>query len=135
MLRGSRGASQLGTIAGFVVFLAFMLLAVQVLLGLFHRSIVTSAAHEAARVVASRDVDQRDAAAVATARARGERRARQLLGRSGDDLELDWSDSDTDTVVLHVWATSPRVLLPGLQTQLGFDHVDRTVRVRVETLR
>jgi hypothetical protein len=135
MLRGSRGASQLGTIAGFVVFLSFMLLAVQLLLGLFHRSIVTSAAHEAARVVASHDVDQHDPVAVATARARGERRIRQLLGRSGDELQLDWTASNADTVVLRVQAASPRVLLPGLQASLGLDRVERTVRVRAETLR
>jgi hypothetical protein len=135
MLRSSRGASQLGTIAGFVVFLAFLLLAVQTLLGLFHRSIVTSAAHEAARVVASHDVDQGDPVAVATARARGERRARQLLGRSSDDLQLDWSGSSAESVVLRVQAKTPRVLLTGLQARLGLDRVDRTVRVRVEAVR
>jgi hypothetical protein len=121
--------------AGFVVFLAFMLLAVQLLLGLFTRSIVTSAAYEAARLVASHDVDHADPVAVANARARGERRARQLLGRAGDDLRLDWSGTNADTVVLRVQAPTPRVFLPGLQARLGLDHVDRTVRVRVESLR
>jgi hypothetical protein len=38
-------------------------------------------------------------------------------------------------VALRVQAVNPRVVLPALGAQLGFDTVDRTVRVRREVLR
>jgi hypothetical protein len=48
---------------------------------------------------------------------------------------MDWTASDVDTVVLRVEADAERFLMPGMQAALGFDRVDRTVRIRVERLR
>ncbi len=112
-----------------------MLFAVQLLMALYTISVVTSAAHEAARVVAAGSVERRDPVAVAAARIRGERRLRQLLGRFGDRVRLDWSASDDESVVLRVQAETPHFAIPGLSGAGGLDRVDRTVRVRVERLR
>jgi hypothetical protein len=108
-----------------------MFFAVQLLMQLYTTSLLTSAAHEAADVAAGRGVDHADPVAVANARARGEDRARELLGAFGDRVEMDWSASNSDTVVLRVQAETPRFLLG----ELGARRVDRTVRARVETVR
>jgi hypothetical protein len=118
-----------------VAFLALVLFAVQLLMNLYTTSIVTSAAHEGARMAAGAGVDHDDPAAVTAARTRGERRVRQLLGQFGERVRMDWTASNDDTVALRIEADTQRFLLPGLQAALGFDHVDRTVRVRVERLR
>ena len=120
--------------AALVVFLALLLFAVQLLMNLYARSVVTSAAHEAARMVAAGDVDHESPSAVALARSRGERRARQLLGRYGDTVRMDWAGTDATTVVLRVETEAPRFLLPGLGGALGPTHIHRTVRARVERL-
>jgi hypothetical protein len=116
-----------------LVFLALLFFATHLLLHLYATSVVTSAAAEAARVAAVGDVDHDSPPAVAQARARGEERARALLGHHGESAKIDWSGSDADTVVVRVEAESPRFLGPGLLT--SFDHIERTARARVETLR
>lgn len=132
--KGDAGTGLIASIAALLVFLALVLFAVQLLMSLYTRSLVTSAAHEAARVAAAgAGVDRGDPEAVAHARARGERRGRQLLGRFGDSVQMDWSASDSSTVVLRIQADAPRFLLSDLHSRLG--HIDRTVRVRVEQLR
>ena len=134
-LDGDIGTGLIGSIAALLAFLALLLFAVQLLMALYTTTVVTSAAHEAARVAARGAVDQRDPVAVATARARGEARLRQLLGGVGDRATLDWSSSTQDSVALRVRADAPRFLLPGLGGLDTIRHVDRTVRVRVEQLR
>lgn len=126
-----RGAGLVSTLSGVLGFLSIMFLAVQLLVHLYATSMVTSAAHEGARLAARGGVDQTDPASVAFARARAEARVRQLLGRFGDRVTMDWSGSDTDHVVLRVQATSPRFLLGDLTAH----RIDRTVHARVETLR
>lgn len=129
------GAGLIGAMAGMTVFLAFLLFAVQLLMNLHTTSMVTSAAYEAARVAAGGALSSHDAASVTAARQRGEQRARTLLGRYGEQVRFDWSASTGEEVVLRVRAASPRFTLPGLPARVGFDEVDRTVRVRVEDLR
>lgn len=126
------GTGLIGTLAGFTVVLALALFAVQVLLNLFTTSAVTDAAHDGARRVAGARVDHGDPVAVAAARAGADRHIRELLGAYGRQVQLDWSASTADEVVLRVRADAPRVLLPGLAGPVGLDRVDRTVRVRVE---
>ncbi len=128
------GTGLIGSISALLAFLALLLFAVQLLMALYTTSVVTSAAHEAARVAASGAVNQGDPAAVMTARARGETRLRQLLGKFGDRVSLDWSSSTQNYVVLRVSADPPRFLLPDLGSGHALGHVDRTVRVRVEQL-
>ena len=122
---GERGAGLIGTIAGVTVFLAFLLFAVQLLFNLYATSAVTAAAYDAARLVAGGE--QPDVA-------RAEDHARQVLGRYADRISFDWTVDD-DVVALRVTAENPTFLLPALGGSLGFDEIDRTVRVRVERLR
>jgi hypothetical protein len=127
-----QGAGLISSIAGVTVFLAFMLFAVQLLVNLYTTTTVTDATHEGARVVASRQVDHSNPAAVAQAQEQAAGQIRESLGPLGDDAELDWSASTPSEVAVRVRVRSPRFLVPGLQGALGLDTVDRTVRVRVE---
>lgn len=81
-------------------------------------SVVTAAAHDAARLVAS-------GGEVATAEAH----VRALLGAAGDDATFEWHAGD-DVVRLRV-VLAPPTLIGGL----GLDVVDRTVTVRTEAWR
>lgn len=126
------GAGLIGTTSGVLVFLCFLLFAVQLLIGLYGRSVMTSVALSGANRVAGARVDHADAAAVAVARARAEAEMRQLLGRQASGTTFDWSGSTPDEVVLRVHADLPRFMLPGVKGRLGTDTVDRTIRVRVE---
>lgn len=130
-----RGAGLIGTIAGVLVFLAFLLFAVQLLANLFATSTVTSAAYDGARSVAGADVDHADHTSVAAARARAEDHVRRLLGRMGDRARFDWSGSTSEQVALRVRVEPPRVLPPALDARLGFDEIDRTATARVEQAR
>jgi len=123
-----RGSGLIGTVAGITVFLAFLLFAVQLLVNLFSASVVTSAAYDAARRVAVGGEHPPSAASLAAV----EELARGLIGTPGDDAVLTWDLTDPDVVALRVEVVNPRVLLGGLGGALGFDTVDRTVRVRTE---
>jgi hypothetical protein len=124
-----RGAGLLGSVAGLVVFLCLLTVALQVLVNLHSASVVTAAAYDAARQAASGGTpltdQQRDAA---------EAHARSMLGRVGDDTTFEWDESDPEVVQLRVVAPAPRFLLPVVDGALGLDVVDRTVTVRVEQL-
>jgi hypothetical protein len=126
------GTGLIGTTSGVLVFLCFLLFAVQLLVGLFGRSVVTGIALSGANRVAGARVDHTDAAAVTAARVQAEGEMRQLLGRQASRTTFDWSGSTPDEVVLRVHADLPRFVLPGVQGRLGTDTVDRTIRVRVE---
>lgn len=126
-----RGAGLFGTIAGVTVFLAFLTIAVQILVNLHSASVVTSAAYDAARQVAA---EGRRPPLDEGAKARAEAHARALLGRLGDDTEFEWIEDDPAVVQLRVVARSPRFLLPVVDGALGLDEIDRTVTVRLEEL-
>lgn len=128
------GTALVSSIAGLLVFLAMLLFAVQTLVGLYTRSVVTDAAHEGARRVAGARVDQTDSGAQGEARIRTEQEVRRLLGRFGDEVSMDWSASTADTVSLRVRARPPGFLWDALRGP-GSALVDRTVTVRVERLR
>lgn len=128
------GTGVIGMVAGLLVFLALVLLAVQTLVALQVRSVLGEAAYEGARAVAGARVDHADAAAVVAARVAAEERVRGLLGRYGDRVSLDWSASSDDVVALTVRARPPGFLWAALRGP-GERVVQRTVRVRVEVLR
>ena len=115
-------------IGAVIVFLVFLLFAVQLLVGLYGRSVVTSAAYDGARIVAGHRTTDR-----AGARTRAEDRIRQQIGAM--HLRFDWTGSDDDTIVLRLQADNPRFLFPGFTGPLATDHIDRTVHVRVERVR
>lgn len=128
------GAGLFGTVVGLLVFLALMLFAVQLLVGLYTRTVVTDAAHEGARRVAGARVDHADPSAVADARDRAEAEVRRSLGRVGDDAEIDWSASTPDQVALRVRARPPGFLWTALRGP-GTALVERTVHARIERAR
>src|SRR5688572_9904595 len=126
---GDRGAGLLSTAAGVVVFLVFLLFAVQLLFGLYASSTVTAVANDAATRAASSDAPP---LAIIEAEARGN------LGEVGKTATFRWgvddSDSDgaMDTVVLEVIARPPRFVPPSLGGSIGLDEIRRVVRVRSE---
>ena len=133
--RGDDGTGLIATFAGLVVFLAFLLFAVQLLVDLYASTATTSAAFDGARLVAGSRSRHDDPAALATAEHEAESRVRSQLGAFGRMVTLDWTGTDADSVQLRVRGRAPRFLWPGLQSALGVDEVDRTVRVRVEAWR
>ena len=132
---GDGGTGLIGTFAALVVFLAFLLFAVQLLVDLYASSVTTSAAFDGARVVAGSRADHADAVAVVAAERTAEARVRAELGTFGRSVTFDWTGTDDDSVQLRIQGEAPRFLWPGLQHALGVGHVDRTVRVRVERWR
>jgi hypothetical protein len=122
-----RGSGPLSAWFGFVVFLALLFVAVQILFNLYATSVVTSVSYDAARRVAAAHGDP---AAVPAA----ESGARAALGRYSPQVRFDWS-VDADMVVLRVRAHNPSVLMPATAGPLAFADIDRTVRVRVEGFR
>lgn len=120
-----RGGGPISMWIGFSVFLVLLLFAVQVLFNLYATSVVTAVSFDAARRVAGGDGGPAYIAAA-------EDQARAELGRYGARVTFDWSATDADEVVLHVQASNPHVLLPVLAGPAAFDHIDRTIRVRVE---
>ena len=126
-----RGVGVVGAIGGVTVFFALLLVSVQLLFNLYATTVVTAVAFDAARVVAGDDAGT----AAEGGRAVAEVSARRLLGRYGRRVTFDWQQSDDATVVLRVRADNPTFVMRSWAGSLGFDHIDRTVRVRVERVR
>jgi hypothetical protein len=126
-----QGAGVVSAIGGVTVFFALLLVAVQLLFNLYATTVVTAVAFDAARVVAGADVGTGGD----EGRAVAETSARRLLGRYARRVTFDWQQSDDNTVVLRVRADNPSFVVRAWAGSLGFDHIDRTVRVRVERVR
>lgn len=129
MIRRDRGVGAISTAAGVLVFLVFLLGAVQLLFSLYASSTVTAVANDAAHRAAAHQAPPLEVI---------EADARSSLGAIGDDATFTWQLDDTDgdgngdTVVLRVSAAPPRFVPPSIGKGLGFGTIDRTVRVRVE---
>jgi hypothetical protein len=127
--RADGGSGLLSTAAGVVVFLVFLLFAVQLLFGLYASSTVSAVASDAASRAASSDAPRREAI---------EAQARASLGQVGETASFTWTEDDTDqdgqpdTIVLEVVARPPRFIPPSIGGAIGLDEIRRTVRVRVE---
>lgn len=113
-----------------LVFLTLLLLAVQVLYGLYTTSVVTAATYDAARIAAGSEGTRTDQAV--------EARVRQLLGSyftSGNvtaELDLLPSSTDPDEVVVTVTAERLSFLPASMRRPLRLDTIQRVARVRVE---
>ena len=126
---GEAGAGLIGTFFGVVVFLVLLLVAVQVLSGLYARSVVAAVSYDAARTLGGADQGDGEASrAVAVAR------ARRQLGSMGEKATFEW-DNDPDTVRLTVRSPAPTVLPQSLTGPVGLGDIERTVTVRVERVR
>ena len=127
------GTGLIGSLAGFLVFIVLLLVAVQVLFDLYARSAATAAAFDAARRVAGYDLVTLPAEQIAQAEAGAETQARQTLGRYGREVVFTWTVTAT-LVELRIQAVNQRVLPATLARSIGIDRIDRTVRVRAERL-
>lgn len=127
--RDERGAGILGTVLGAGVFLLLLLFAVQVLVGLYTRSVVTAATYDAAKAVAGAD------AGSPAARLDAERNAQAQLGAYGRQVVFDWAASTDDVVVLTARGPRPSFLPAALTGSVGLGDVVRTVTVRKEAPR
>ena len=92
---------------------------------------MTAAAFDSARLAAGYEA----AGDRVEGRARAEDHLRQILGsyaaRPGFDVE--WGDDPTGrSVVLTVRADNPSFIPATLRRPMGLDHIERTVRVRIE---
>jgi hypothetical protein len=106
------------------MFLAFLLLAAHVVIGLYATSIVTDAAAAGARRVAGSSLtDDPEAPGLA------ETKIRDALGAFGEGATITW-DVGPDSVAVTV-----RVTRPGLLRAFGAGVIERTARVRREVLR
>ena len=129
-MTGDRGVGTIGTAAGFLVFLLLMFGAVQVLFNLYATSMVTAAAHDAAREVAgfAASADRCGAASRAT------ETFHERLGGYGErgHVTLQWTCADPEVVRVRVIATHPSILPARLQGLRSLSLLDRTIEVRVE---
>lgn len=128
-----RGAGTFGTAAGFVVFLLLMFSAVQILFNLYATSMVTAAAHDAAREVAGFGASGDRCRAAVEADAD----FATALGGYGDagHASLEWTCTDPDIVRVRVTATHPSILPSRLGGLLSLSELDRTIEVRIEDAR
>ena len=123
-LRGERGSGVVSSLAGLTMFLAFLLLAVHMVVGLYAASVVTDAAAAGARRVAGSSLTEDPEAASGA-----EAKIRTALGALGDGASITW-DLEPDTVAVTV-----RVRRPTYLRAFGGGSIERTVRVRREVLR
>ena len=125
------GSGLLSSLAGVVVFLVFLLFAVQLLFGLYATSTVNAVANDAAT---------RAASAEAPPLPRIEADARASLGEVGRTARFTWrsddadGDGELDTVVLEVVAQPPRFVPDSIGGAVGLDEIRRVVRVRREAV-
>jgi hypothetical protein len=134
MLTDDRGVGMVSTAAGFLVFLAFLLLAVQVLYGLYATSTVRGALNDAASRAANGVAGEAELARLADD---AERSLGPMGGRTTILLRLEDDDADgvPDVVVGSALADPPRFVPPGLSGVVGLDDIDVSVRVRIERFR
>ncbi|QXC62401.1 hypothetical protein KSP35_06265 [Aquihabitans sp. G128] len=125
--RGEKGTGLISTAAATLVFLCFLLAAVHLLVGLYARSTVEAVGYDAARAVAARTIDHRDASQLAAAEQTAEEQARALLGPIGRDARFRWS-IDEDAVRLDLSVRVPGVLPSSLSTAGGAATARPTVR-------
>ncbi len=120
-------------VAGFTVFMLLLTAAVQVLFNLYATTVVTSAAVDVARSVASYDNAAERCAATREADADFARRLGGYLQHG--TATLGWTCRDPATVRVTVKATHPTILPAGLVGLTGLGSMQRTIEVRAEEWR
>jgi Flp pilus assembly protein TadG len=125
------GAGLIATLFGALVFLLCLLFAVQLLVGLYARSVVTAAAYEAARMVAGAGA-YGDAGGQEATVAAAEATARSRLGGLASRANFTWREVDGNRVVLEVRLVGPQFVPERLAP---LEVIDRTVIVRTERFR
>ena len=133
--RPERGSGLVASLAGLLVVLVLLLFAIESLVGLYARSMLTAAAHDGARAVATDErVRGGQRAPEPGVVAPAEQQVRSLLGEVGDTAELTWS-IEADEVVLRARARRPSFVPDAWRPGDDPGWIERTVRVRIERLR
>ena len=133
-MSSERGAGLIGAIGAVTIFLVLLSFAVQLLFNLYATSAVTAAAHDAAHMVASGEVDHDDPVAVERAMIEAEHRARAVLGRYGERVSFTWTADDAH-VTLTLTAVHPPLAVHRVSGAFGLNEVERSVTVRREQFR
>lgn len=115
------GVGMVSSVAGVMVFLAFLLFAAQILVHLFASSYANAAAFDAARLASGSEEVSAGAAAA---------HGVNVLGM-GDRAQFDVSVG-ADRVVVRVTAASPALLPRVFGRIFGTDTIERTVTLRRE---
>jgi hypothetical protein len=124
--REQDGVGPISTVFGVAIFLAFLMLATQVLVHLYASSTVSAVAFDVARRASA------DGAGCAGAA----QRAHQLLGAYGDPARVSVTcaeDGETRTVTIS--GPTPARMVDAFGAALGTDRIERTARVRIEQFR
>jgi len=125
-LRDDAGAGLISSVAGVLVFLAFLLFAAQILVHLFATSFVNAAAFDAARLASG-------SAGVSASAA--ESHGRGVLGSFASRVSVFDVDIAPEQVRVHVRATSPALLPAAFGRIAGVASIDRNVVLRRELAR
>lgn len=130
-MTSDEGSSGITAVFGVGIFLTFLLFTVQVMLHLYATSVISAAAFDGARGLASED-----ASSCAEARSA----ARSLLGDYGQDPALTFPvcglEDGGDVAVFSVRAPSPAPLVDGFfRASFGLGDIEREARVRTEQFR
>lgn len=122
-LHAEDGVSPVTSVFGVTIFLAFLMLATQVLVHLYATSTVSAVAFDVARR-ASADGAGCDGAAA---------RAHDLLGSYGDPATVHVSCAeDGEMRVVTITGPTPARMVDAFGAALGTDRIERTARVRIE---
>ncbi len=129
-----------GTSIGFLVFLMFLFLAMQVMFGLYATSTLRATLNDAASRAAAGGADgppgQAELARIAE---EAEGSLGEMGRRPSTVIELDVVDEDGDgvgdVVVGRARAVPPRFVPPSIGGMIGFEQIAAGVRVRVERVR
>ena len=128
--RSDRGSGVFSSVFGVGVFLILLFFASHVLLNLWLTSSIDSVAHDAATDVATSGADDAHLAAVEE---RSIRRAREVLGPSGDRVDLQFENDPTgQAIVLHVSAPALDLLPALVSDATGLGGVDHRISVHRE---
>ena len=128
-----QGTGLFGMIMGFTVFLLLLVASVQILFNLYATTVVSSAAVDAARIVAGYD----SAGSRCATTAEAEAAFWQALGdyNQRGSATLTWVCNDSETVSLAVVADHPTILPQQLRGLTGLGRFDRVIEIRVEDMR
>ena len=128
-----RGSGLFGTLMGLAVFMLLLMTAVQVLFNLYATTVVSSAALDAARLVAG--YDSAPSRCGATAEADAAFMARLGAYTERGTASLAWTCDNPDVVRVVVHAEHPTILPSRVRGLTGLGSMQRTIEVRVEDLR
>jgi hypothetical protein len=126
-LRGEQdGVGPISTVFGVAIFLAFLMLATQVLVHLYASSTVSAVAFDVARRASA---DGAGCAGVP-------QRAHQLLGAYGDPATVTVTCAeDGEMRSVTITGPTPARMVDAFGATLGTDRIERTARVRIEQFR